>query len=69
MRRAIVKEIVQHVSIPAKVIPATHHTASFVQQLIIIHRHLNILKRVEQWRVRRILKNKMVCVLVYVLVE
>jgi len=53
IKRATGKEIAEHMIGPANVIPTIYVTARCAQQLIIIHRHWKVLKRVQERRERR----------------
>jgi len=63
MNRSPGKDIGEHISRPAKVIPASHVQARCAQLLIIIQRQWKVLKRVEERRQRRMVGKRMILVL------
>ena len=67
-KRAIGKEIVEHIIKPAKVIPPSNVKARCVHLLIIIHKLWKVRKRVEERRERRIVGKGMKLVSMYDLI-
>jgi len=68
MKRATAKDIAEHITRPAKVIPPSRVKARCAQLLIIIHRHWKVLKSVEERREMRMVGKRMILVLMYVLI-
>ena len=63
MKQPTGQEIAEHITRPAKGIPASRVKARWAQLLIIIHRHWKVLKRVEESRERRMVGKRMILVL------
>jgi len=63
------KENAEHIIRLVRVIPASHVKARCAQLLTIIDRLWKILKRVEEWREKRMVGKRMTLVLMYVLIE